>query len=66
MRRIIFMAQYKFTYEANDGVEAQAKANALSVIASKLPLADLQFIARKINANPQGIIEKLHKFQAFI
>lgn len=60
------MAQYKFTYEAKDSVEAQAKANALNVLATKIPLSDLQFIAGKINANPEGIVAKLHKYSSFI
>lgn len=58
--------QYRFTYTAADAAEAQRKANALSVLATKIPLADLEFIARKINANPKGMVDKLHKFQAFI
>lgn len=58
--------QYRFTYEAADAAEAQRKANALNVLATKIPLEDLEFIAKKINANPKAMVDKLHKFQAFI
>jgi hypothetical protein len=60
------MAQYKFTYEAADADEAQKKANALSVLASKIPVDDLMFIAGKVNRDPKGLMDKLHKYKAFI
>ena len=58
--------QYRFTYEAADAAEAKRKAEALNVLATKIPLADLEFIAGKINKNPQAMVDKLHRFRAFI
>lgn len=46
--------------------EAQDKANALNVLATMIPLKDLMFIAGKINKDPKGMVDKLHKFRAFI
>ena len=60
------MLQYKFTYEAQNNEEAQKKANALHILATKIPVEDLMFIASKVNANPKGLVDKLHKYRAFI
>lgn len=60
------MPQYKLQFEANDTNDAQQKANALSVLAKNIPTADLLFLATKVQKDPQGLVNKLHQFKAFI
>lgn len=62
------MKQFKIhtTVACNDENECRRIATSLQILATKCPVADLEFVAQKFNTNPEYFVSMLRKYKHLV